>query len=261
MTGKRIVWKEEQRQKVAKRSFLILRDPIFSGSEIEAIRQAQSEVLEPALHRDLTSMQAVDGTRPWIRDMWKALDKSGFVGDTSTVIKPLVNPEIERHLQAKAAVVSDLSIADLMNELVKRVTDMMDPRHLREIMREEANAVLDRRMPGVLSPDPGPDPEPEIQAPAPAPKHRVCLIGLDGKQQQIMYQAYRDTITFVFLSGSEGHTRIKNIVSTVEYTVRSRWAKGVISGTQGWPNYTTVDGGMESIHRLIRTKFKLNEQP
>ena len=250
----RIVWKPDHREVLARRSFTLLRDPLFSGTELAAVRQAMREKLEPALHRDLTGMQQVE---PWIREIWKALEDGGYVAE-EPVIKPLVDHAAERMHQAVTVKLSEISLSDLMGELAARIEAVTDMRHLRAIMREEANAVLDRRMPGILPPDPETVIEDEPEVEAVAHKHHVCVIGLDGKQREIMKQAYKGVIDFHFLEGNEGQTRIKNTVAQMDFTVCSRWPKGQIGSTKGWANYSTSSGGMDSIHTLIRTKFKLH---
>jgi hypothetical protein len=250
----RIVWKPDHREIVARRSFTLLRDPLFSGTELAAVRQAMREKLEPALHRDLTGMQQIE---PWIREIWKALENNGFIAD-EPVIKPVVDHAAERMHQAVTVKLSEISLMDLMGELATRIEAVTDMRHLRAIMREEANAVLDRRMPGILPADPLLVVEEEPEAAPSAKLFHVCLIGLDGKQKEIMRQAYKGVIDFHFLDGNEGQTRIKNMVAQMDFTVCSRWPKGQIGSTKGWANYSTSSGGMDSIHTLIRTKFKLH---
>lgn len=79
---KRIFWKPDQWEKVAKRSFLIRKDPLFNGTDIEAVRMAQREMLHPSLHRRLISMQEVTGGKFDLLEMWRKLNQQGYGNDT-----------------------------------------------------------------------------------------------------------------------------------------------------------------------------------
>ena len=249
--SKRITWKPDQWLAVAQRSFSLLRDPMFNGSKIEAVRQAQRAVLPPELHRGLISMQEVT---PKIPELWGKLHDQGYVEDVP-VIQPHVNHEIETQHQ-KTLLLSDITTQDLMLEFMRRITDALDPSNLRNMVRTEVNAVIDRRMPGIIPPDPEafiPEPEPEKEK-----LLRVMIIGLNGGQQEIMKRKYAGIIDFHFLEGNEGAQRLKNTAGLMDFSVRSKWCKQNLPSTSGWPNFTATTGGMDTIQRLINVKFKIN---
>lgn len=245
---KRIFWKPEQWQLVAKRSYIIKKDPLFQGSDIEAVRVAQREVLPANLQRPLLSMQEVIK----LRDMWEELRAQGYA-QVQAIIQPLSHPESKQvHLA-----IEDIPTEALMQEFFKRMLDVLNPDYLKRLVREEANAVIDRRMPGIVPPDPEPL-EPLDEKPIER-KFRVCVLGLMGAQQERLKQIYGRTIDFHFLSGSEGGNRIKSTAQVMDLTIRSKWCKGTLPSTSGWPNFTSAgDGGMETIQRLINQRFKLN---
>jgi hypothetical protein len=246
---KRIFWKSEHWQAVAKRSYIIRKDPLFKGSDVEAVRIAQREVLPAELHRNLISMAEVAR----IPGMWDELRAQGYAQDQS-----IINPVIPAEQRPAILSVSDIPTGDLMAELMKRIADVMNPDYIRAIAREEANAVIERRIPGLLPPDPGPVAEEKIEEPEQR-KYRVCVIGLMGSQQETLKRNYGRLIDFHFLSGSEGANRIKATVERMEFTVRSKWCKGTLGSTSGWPNFTSAgDGGLDTIMRLINNRFKLN---
>lgn len=246
---KRIFWKPDQWQAVAKRSYIIRKDALFKGSDVEAVRIAQREVLPVELHRNLISMAEVAR----IPGMWDELRTQGYAQDQGA-ISPMVPPEQRQAILS----VSDISTPDLMAELMKRIADVMNPDYIRAIARDEANAVIERRIPGILPPDPGPVVD-EVAEPKNERKYRVCVLGLMGSQQETLKRNYGRLIDFHFLSGSEGANRIKATVERMDFTVRSKWCKGTLGSTSGWPNFSSAgDGGMETIMRLINGRFKLN---
>lgn len=244
---KRIFWKPEQWQQVAKRSFVIKKDPLFQGSDIEAVRIAQREMLPAASQRPLISMQEVAP----IKEMWEGLHASGYAQDQA-VIQPLTHPESRNvHLA-----IEDIPTDALMKEFFKRMLDTMNPEYIRRLAREEANAVIDRRMPGLVPPDQ----EPVIEEAKPAERRfKVCVLGLMGAQQEKLKQHYGRLIDFHFLSGAEGANRVKATAGLMDLTIKSKWCKGTLGSTSGWPNFSSAgEGGMETIQRLINGRFKLN---
>jgi hypothetical protein len=244
---KRIFWKSDQWTKVAKRSYVIKKDPLFQGSDIEAVRTAQREVLPAEIHRPLLSMQEVSR----IKDMWEDLRANGYAQDQG-VIQALSHPESKQvHLA-----IEDIPTDALMKEFFKRMLDTMNPEYIRRLAREEANAVIDRRMPGIVPPDE----EPIVEDLKPIERRfKVCVLGLMGAQQERLKQLYGRLIDFHFLSGGEGGNRIKATAALMDLTIKSKWCKGTLGSTSGWPNFTSAgDGGMETIQRLINQRFKLN---
>lgn len=247
----RIFWKPAQKLLVAQRAFALLKDPLFTGSELDAVRDAQL-ALDPSLHRDITGMQAVT---PWIQTIWRELESNGFATPKATIV-PQLNPNVEHEREARRVhQLSEFKTEDLLGEFFKRMTDLMDPANIREMVRTEVNAMLERRLPGVLAPDEYTEPE----APAPDSKHRVCIIGLIAGQPDVMLRKYKGVIDFHFIDGSEGHNRVKGIVQTMDYTIRTKWCKGNLGSTHGWSNYTMCNGGLESIQRLINERFHIKD--
>jgi hypothetical protein len=252
-------WNDEDKLKLARRSLEIINDPLFTGGRLRAVQQAQSEVIPASLHRNINAMQKVT---PWIEILWRELRKPQRSEPTEhRAIQPVVDPHIERQSVSKEELLSQIPTADLMREFVTRIEAATSPDALTKIVRAEINTILERRLPGVLAPDEEPNtkhnPEPEPEAQAKPKLHRVLVIGLSNKQQQILRQIYSGIVDFYFLEGSEGTNRIRNQAQTMDFTVMSGWSKGVVGSTHGWPNFSFASGGMESIHRAIRSKFKL----
>jgi hypothetical protein len=180
-------------------------------------------------------------------------------------ITPQVNPQIERqHVEHinKEQLMGSLSTELLLAELMKRLVQSSSDEHIRTIARDEANAVLDRRLPGVLPPDtyslPVKDFVEEVET-AQVAKHKICIIGLENRQQSILEDEYKGRVRFHFLSGAEGATRIKNTVKLMDFSIKTHWAKGTLGSTKGWENFTSSTGGMDTIRRLINERFKFNK--
>lgn len=254
---KRIQWKPDQWLTVAKQSYSLLLDPTFMGTQIEAVRRAQ-QALAPEFHRGLNSMQEV---KPKITDLWKALEDQGFKAE-APVIQATVNHAIEHeHRQIQSTMLlSDITTQDLMGEFMRRISDALDPATLRHLIRDEVNATLDRRMPGILPPDPDQEVPAVEELPDRPQRHRVLVLGLQGSQEEILKRKYKGVVEFHFMSGGEGGTRIKNTVGLMDFSVRSKWCKGHLGSTSGWPNFTATTGGIDSIQRLINQRFKIATQ-
>lgn len=259
--ARRIVWNKQDKANVAIRSFEIKSAPGWADSDIEAVRLAMREIIKPEDWRDLTQMQHCDFVLP----IWKDLFAAGL--ETKAAVQPIVAPRVERHVQEKhaASVTLDtFSTMDIMMEAMKRMADFMNPEKLRAMIRDEAraeaNAVLDRRMPGMLPVDTYvPMAKEGVDFVEPGKKLiKVAVIGLQGGQRHILKTQYKDVIDFHFLEGSEGVRRVKNTVELMDYSFKTQWCKGNLDGLK--VNNMTNVKGMDSIHRLLHDKFGVSRQ-
>jgi hypothetical protein len=134
VTKKKIVWEPPQLAVVAKRSYLIRNDPLFLGTDVEAVRRAQRDVLPAELHRPLRSMQEV----PRVLHLWRKLHEQSYTGHGDEA-PPMAQPaKPSRPLEAE-------STANLLGELAVRLTDALDEERIRKLVREEVNRVLETR--------------------------------------------------------------------------------------------------------------------
>jgi hypothetical protein len=136
---KNIRWDASDIEAIAKRSFLIRKNAITPISPLESIRRAQDEVLKPNQRRELTGMHQVEK----VVAAWKVLEEQGY-GARESAIQPLAIPEpVKLKLE-------DVSTNDLLAEFVKRLVPILDPDYIRSLAREEANKVLETRIPSML---------------------------------------------------------------------------------------------------------------
>ncbi len=252
---KKIFWKPEHRLLVAQKSFLLKRDPLFVGSDLGAVRQAQQS-LPAELQRDLIHFGVVSG---WIIPLWDELAKQGYAESTSWV-KPA--PEAptraveQQKQQTRSVQIGEVATTDLIGELMKRITEAVDPKRIQQMVREEVHAVLSKSLPGFSLPA-----EEDVIEPAhlEGPHlNRVLILGLQGGQIEVLRQRYRGKLDMHFMDGSEGTARIKGMVHNMEFSIRSRWCKGNLD-TKGWPNFTFINGGLDSIRRILNEKFQIKE--
>ncbi|WP_028219211.1 hypothetical protein [Paraburkholderia oxyphila] len=138
MTKKKIVWEHHQVIAVAKRSYIIRNRPSWAGTDVEAVRQAQKEVLPADRRRPIRSMQEV----PRVIHLWKALREQGYTEEMDAV-QP-IQPPVSR------SGTGEISTADLMSELLARLGEVLDEERLRRMVREEANRVLESRVPATI---------------------------------------------------------------------------------------------------------------
>jgi hypothetical protein len=244
---KNIRWDASDIEAIAKRSFLIRKNAITPISPLESIRRAQDEVLKPNQRRELTGMHQVEK----VVAAWKVLEEQGY-GAREQTIQPLAIPEpVKLKLE-------DVSTAELLAEFVKRLTPVLDPEYIRTLAREEANNVLETRIPGMLLQPEDIHVEEPQEKQEDAKKYHVCVLGLEGNQKEALRREYGSLIDFHFLEGSEGVQRIKSTCERMDLTVRSRWCKGNLGSTSGWPKFSSAEGGgMDTIKRLINKHFKL----
>lgn len=256
----RIVWTKDQKIEIARRSYEIKSDPSWADSDLEAVRVAMRELIEPEKHRQLTQMQQVEFVLP----LWKQFRHHGMAPRTAQpAIRPVVAPAVEQDVQQKLA--SSMTLdrytdAQIMGEFFKRMAQMMDPTTQRAMMREEINACLDRRLPGMLPPDPLSQPslvkEEVVHVEPKEHLVKVAVIGLQGGQSQILARKYRGKVDFHFLGGNEGIRRIKNTVELMDFTFKTKWSKGNLDGLK--VDRMTNVNGTDSIARLLKDKFGLD---
>jgi hypothetical protein len=240
---KNIRWDASDIEALAKRSYLIRKNAISPMSPLEAVRRAQDEVLKPNQRRELTGMQQVVR----VVEAWKVLEAQGY-GAREQAIQPVTPPQY----QSVEARIEDISTAELLAEVVKRITPMLDPEYIRSLARDEANKVLEARIPQMLLQPDDIHVEGEADKKEETKQFHVCILGLEGSQKESMRREYGSIIDFHFLDGSEGVNRIKATCERMDLTVRSRWC------TSGWPKFSSAEGGgLETIKRLINQHFKL----
>lgn len=244
----KITWKPDQRLQVAKRSHHLITDPLFTGTKLEAVRQAQAELLSPELHRDLSGIHMVS---KWIEPLWAEMNaqKSG----PAPAIQPVVDHRAEAHYQAKQLVLSELSSEDLLSEFMKRITDLTSERRIRTLVQEQVNAELERSLPGWK-------PVSYIEEPVTVnveQKPHVLILGLMEDQKQIIQNKYRGKLDLHFKAGSEGAKYVKSMSDNMDLTIKTKWCKGHLGSTNGWPNFTSSAGGLSDIQRLINQRFKI----
>jgi hypothetical protein len=243
---KNIRWDASEIESLAKRSYLIRKNAISPMSPLEAIRRAQDEVLKPNRRRELTGLSQVDR----VMMAWKLLDEQGY-GSGQQAITPVVQPQVALKLE-------DVATADLIAEFMKRLVPMLDPDYIRSIAREEAHKVLESRIPGMLLQPEDIHVEAKEEKKSEVKQLHVCILGLEGMQKEAMRREYGSAIDFHFLDGSEGSNRIRATCDKMDLTIRSRWCKGNLGSTSGWPKFTSAEGGgLDSIKRLINKHFKL----
>lgn len=242
-----IFWKPDEIEAIAKRSYMIRKNSVTDISPLEAIRQAQREVLSQDRRRDLTGMHQVKK----VVDAWKTLAEQRY-GEGSQVITPLAPPS-----QPVTFKLEDVPNAEFMEEFARRMTALLDPDYIKAVAREEVNRVLEARIPGMfLQPDEPPvKPEEKVQE---TKVFHVCVLGLEGQQKESLRREYGSMIDFHFLDGDEGATRIKATCERMDLTVKSRWCKGNLGSTKGWPKFSSAEGGgLDTIKQLINRHFKL----
>jgi hypothetical protein len=244
-----VVWGGAQWMAVAKRSYVIKECELFTGSDLDAIRHAQNEVLPVAMHRNLTGMHVVKRIPEKI---WPELKAQGF-GAEAGDIRPIEAPT------AGLRTLADESTGDLFRELARRL-DFLNETTLRAIMRDEANRVLEARLPASILRQGEPQPEQPLQAMGitrQTPRHRVCVIGLLPGQDGILTTRYAGLIDFHWLDETAGVNRVRETVERMDYTIRSRWA-GHVGNMEGQANFASAaEGGMAMICRLIEQRFNL----
>lgn len=245
---KNIRWDASDIEALAKRSYLIRKNAISPMTPLEAVRRAQDEVLKPNQRRELTGMHQVTK----VVDAWKVLEEQGY-GAREPAIQP-----IAPQYQPAQLKLEDVSTADLLAEFMKRLAPVLDPDYIRDLARDEANKVLEARIPNMLLQPDDIHVEGETDQQQTAKKYNVCILGLEGNQKESMRREYGSLINFHFLDGSEGVNRIKATCEKMDLTVRSRWCKGNLGSTSGWPKFSSAEGGgLDTIKRMINQHFKL----
>jgi hypothetical protein len=245
---KNIRWDASDIEALAKRSYMIRKNAISPMSPLEAVRRAQDEVLKPNQRRELTGMQQVSK----VVEAWKVLEAQGY-GAREQAIQPVVT------YQPVELKLSDVSTADLLDEFMKRLAPVLDPEYIRSLARDEANKVLEARIPNMLLQPEDIHVEGEEGDKKEATRQfHVCVLGLEGSQKESLRREYGSVIDFHFMDGSEGANRIKATCERMDLTVRSRWCKGNLGSTSGWPKFSSAEGGgLDTIKRLINQHFKL----
>jgi len=192
--------------------------------------------------------------------MWEDLKKQGY-SESNSWVKPA--PEAPTHAvaqereQVRDLQIGEIQTTDLIAELMKRIADAADPKRIQKLVRDEVQAVLAASLPGFVAAPVEEQIETPVHLEGPHLK-RVLILGLQGGQIEIMKNRYKGKLDLHFLTGSEGSNRIKGMVQNMDFSIRSKWCKGQLD-TKGWPNFTFINGGLDSIRRVINEKFHIKE--
>jgi hypothetical protein len=254
----RIRWTHEERVKIAKEAYRI-REQDALASDITCVRMAMQAVLPVERHRNLIQMQNAD----FIYPAWEAIKKQEqsqeikeFVAArmesqarsvpqvqrTPLVAPPSAYPQViqgakckddfskTEATKAQPLSLDSLTTDTLAQELIRRLLSSTSEETIRKIVREEVNATLERRLPGILPPEEQEvhgkhNPEPQIDERPKLPK--VCILGLMNGQTRLIKDEYPH-LDFHFLEGNEGHAKIKNTMNLMDLSIRTVWCKGQI---------------------------------
>jgi hypothetical protein len=264
----RIFWTAEEKQAVAVRAFEIRNYASFDDSDIEAVRQAMAECLGDEKQRKLTTMSEV----PWVRESWNELQQvqktangriwvDGTHNVEVTAVKPkpqaiipVVNPKVEIDSIPQLSVkdtLKEIPTLDLWAELGNRINQLMSGEHLKQLIRDEVNATLERRLPGILPPDEVQTPVVQVQAEQRVHKLKVCIIGLLNGQQELIKQEYRNKIDFLFFDKTPSLSKVKQTAQHYDFVVQMIKYSDQIKGVNQIQNFHMLGGLLTQIREFL----------
>ncbi|MBN3852847.1 hypothetical protein G3N59_05585 [Paraburkholderia sp. Ac-20340] len=123
------VWSAAQWRALAERSYSIKECDLFKGTPLEAIRQAQNELIPPDMRRKITGMNVVSKIPP----LWDELAAQGY----SKIAGQFAPVDASAPL---ASALEALSTADLLREVARRLDSVADEDKLRAMIRAEVDA-------------------------------------------------------------------------------------------------------------------------
>lgn len=247
----RIFWTKEEQQQLAERAFELRSLPHFTGSDLDCVRKAMEELINPSRHREIKT----HGNIPWLIPAWKILTRElQTAGNALGPVKrqavvPLDVPE-SAPPEVKPTV-ADISTSDLWMELGRRMTEMMSGESLRKTIREEVNATLERRLPGILQVD-------DVQVPVAQPKQdvrqvklKVCVMGLLPSQKGLIEQEYKGRIDFLFFEKTQSLPKIKSTAAHYDHFVQMIKYSDQIKGARQIPNFHQCAGLLTQLRAFL----------
>jgi len=190
MRMRSIIWNEEEKRKVARASWRILKEPGSRGYKLTALLCGMKEVLPANKWRNIRAIQSV----PYIQDYWNEFEKQekdklsksnpadqceiAPIPDSITVqpeVTSSVSPDSYSNESSKVessswppaiipgklpredekhvstrSLLDEISSELLAQELLSRVITALSPDSIRKIVREEINSVLTQRFAGSM---------------------------------------------------------------------------------------------------------------
>jgi len=282
-------WTLEQKNKVARRSFELRNDPQnVNFPDLHCVRQAQDELIPEAEHRILNSTQKIQWVIPywtqftselragvlgrlangavWVEPKEATLQlvkkpsklKLKVVPPTTEVghppaIQPVFNPEVEKAAQPEPKL-SEFPLADLWAELGRRIEDATSATRLQSLIRDEVNAVLDRRLPGILAPDVDPIDD-LVQTEPQERKLKICVIGLLNGQQDLIKQEYKSRVDFLLFEKTPSLHKVQQTANHYDFVVQMTKYSNHIKGTNQIDNFVTLGGLLTQLRSFLDRKL------
>jgi hypothetical protein len=166
-------------------------------------------------------------------------------------IKPVFNPEVEK-AAAPEPKLSEFPLADLWAELGRRIEEATSVTRLQSLIRSEVNAVLDRRLPGILAPDVE---TVEEVVKAEVFKLKICVIGLLNGQKDLITQEYKDRVDFLFIEQTPGLHKIQQTANHYHFVVQMVKYSNHIKGSNRIDNFVTLGGLLTQLRAFIERKL------
>jgi hypothetical protein len=255
----RIFWTTEEKQAVAVRAFEIKNYASFDDSDIEAIRQAMAECLPDEKQRKLHTMSEV----LWAYDYWDELQnpqklangRTWVSGNGNTpakpqAIQPVVNPQIEREVIPLISI-KDVSVLELWTELGGRINQLMSGEHLKKLVQQEVNTVLERRIPGLLPVDELQSPVIQPQAEERKKKIKVCVIGLLNGQQELVKREYKDSVDFLFFDKTPSFSKVQQTAQHYGWVIQMIKYSDQIKGANQISNFRMLGGLLTQLREFL----------
>jgi hypothetical protein len=251
-----ITWTKAEKALVAERSFEI-RMSVTTETDIDCVRRAMSEMLATEKQRNLRGMSDV----LWVQDQWRILTKNaqsktanGRVWSSTPTpaprpqsIQPVVNPRIELESTPIPAL-KDVPTMEIFEELGRRISSMMNGDHIKQMIRQEVNAVLERRLPGVLAPD---EPQEIPQQEERAIKLKICVIGLLDGQQELIKREYSEKVSFLFMERTPSLQKIKHAAQQYDHVIQMLKFSNQIKGANQIEKFHMLGGLLTQLRDFI----------
>ena len=256
---KNITWTKAEKTAVAERSFEI-RMSLTPETDIECVRRAMNEMLATEKQRNLRGMSDV----PWVQEEWRVLTKNaqsktanGRVGTSTTptpqkvqAIQPVVNPQIELE-STPAPTLKDVPTMELWAELGSRINELMSGDHLKKLIRQEVNATLERRLPGILSQDDMDIPVAQPQQEERAVKLKICVIGLLNGQQETIKREYSEKVSFLFMENTPSLQKIKHAAQQYDHVIQMIKFSNQVKGANQTEKFHMLGGLLTQLRDFI----------